>query len=664
MISVRVSLVVFFACLIGAGATTAGAAPRTLSLEDFRQAVSVRSPQLSPGGNKIVYVRSRVDWKNDRYDTELVLVDVATGASRVLTRERLGVAKPRWSPDGSKIAYLAQPEEKKPPQIYVLPMNGGDSQKISDAKQGVDGLAWRPDSAALAYVCEDAPNQRDLKRHLDAVLITDEDYLTEKAPQPAHLWMVDADGTNDARLNAGQWSVVKGSDPVWSPDGTRIFYQRQPDPIFAHFVQQTTYAYDVRSKQDEPLNLGVDSDPRISPDGTLIAVTTPRHGSLYLQDDVSARSLVTGKELFSSRTLDRNVHWFAWLAQGGGLAIGSSDGVRDVLWTLSDHGTPFKVQTGDVDVAPDASIARDGGIAFVGERRDRLPDIYYLAAGSNVPKRLSDENSWLNGYAIARSTQMQWTLDNGMTAYGVLTYPIGYVVGRKYPLVLDIHGGPVSTSTWNMSGLEGGTLAQVLGADGFLVLRPNYRGSDNEGDAFLQAIVGDVTSGPGRDNLAAVEAVRKMGIVDESRIGVSGWSGGGLQTSWLIGHANFWRAAVSGAAVNDWYQQALLADINENFAQTFFAGVLPFSKQGKADYAAQSPITYAARVKTPTLILSDTRDQRVPVSQAYTFYHALRDRGVPVKFTAFPRYGHFPSDPVGREQALRAWSDWFVRWMK
>jgi dipeptidyl aminopeptidase/acylaminoacyl peptidase len=197
-----------------------------------------------------------------------------------------------------------------------------------------------------------------------------------------------------------------------------------------------------------------------------------------------------------------------------------------------------------------------------------------------------------------------------------------------------------------------------------LVLRPNYRGSDNEGDAFLQAIVGDMASGPGKDNLAGVDAVRKLGVVDEKRIGVSGWSGGGLQTSWLIGHANFWAAAVSGAAVNDQYEQALLSDINEPFNQAFFPGVSPFTKDGRAKYMAESPITYVARVTTPTLILSDTRDQRVPVPQAYEFYHALRAHHVPVKFVAFPRYGHFPTDPIGREQVLRQWTGWFERWLK
>jgi dipeptidyl aminopeptidase/acylaminoacyl peptidase len=196
------------------------------------------------------------------------------------------------------------------------------------------------------------------------------------------------------------------------------------------------------------------------------------------------------------------------------------------------------------------------------------------------------------------------------------------------------------------------------------VLQPNYRGSDNSGDAFLSAIVPHVTSAPGRDNLAAVEALKKTGMIDPARIGVSGWSGGGLQTGWLVGHASFWRAAVAGAGVYDWYEQAVLADINEEFARDFLGGATPWTKAGRAAFDAESPLTYADAIRTPLLILSDTGDQRVPISQSYAFYHALHDRGRTVKFVAFPRAGHFPTDPVGRETALRTWSDWFDRWLK
>lgn len=641
------------------------AGAKGLEIEDLRQVVSVSTPSISPDGSAVVYVRSRIDWKNDRRDAELVLVDVRTGASRVLTRDRIGPHAPHWSPRGSAIAYLASPERGKSAQLYVLPMNGGDSFKVTDAPSGVSTYAWRPDGAAFAYVAEDeAPKKKEADKPLDAVTITDNDYLTRETPMPEHVWSVNADGSHATRLTSGTWSVVDESDPVWSPDGTKIYYQRQPDAIFAHFVDQTTWVHDLAKSTDTVLAFaGIDGDARISHDGKAIALATPRHGSLYLQSDESVRALADGHELYNSQSIDRNVHAATWLANDAGLLLETADGIRNVGWILSAKGaSPKKLDLGDVDIVQ-ADVAGDGAIVFVGQKRDRFAEIYYLAPGAASPKPLTSNNAWLARYDLGKSEAFSWNTDLGVPAVGVLTYPVGYVAGKKYPLVLDIHGGPVSTSTWNLTGVEA-PMRQVLASRGYFVFQPNYRGSDNRGDAFLQAIVGDVSSGPGRDNLAAVEALRKTGTIDETRIFVSGWSGGGLQTSWLIGHANFWRAAVTGAGVDDWYQQAVLADINENFAETFFGGLKPFTAAGRAAYAFESPITYVNAMRTPTLILSDTRDQRVPVSQSFELYHALKERGVPVRFTAFPRYGHFPTDPVGQESVLRAWTGWFDRWMK
>jgi dipeptidyl aminopeptidase/acylaminoacyl peptidase len=639
------------------------ASAKGLDYPDLRKIVDVDAPQLAPDGTHVVYVRSTINWKENRRDTELVLVDVKSGYARTITHDRIDVSDPRWSPDGTQLAYLASPERDKPSQIYVLPMNGGDSLKVTDASNGVTEYTWRPDGKAFAYVApNDNPNKKDVDKHLDSVVITDQDYLTRTQAQPSHIWTVNADGSSAQRLTDGTWSVT--DVPWWSPDAKRIYYTRLPDALtLAHLNQQQTWVHDVAAKSDTQLVPGVSADGVLSHDGSALAVSIPRHGFFYLTNDLSVRSTVDGHELWSAKAIDRNIHSFTWLPHDAGLVVETADGVRDVAWILKSDGSARKIDLGNVDIVQ-ADVAADGGIAFVGQRQDHYPEIFYLAPNATVAKALSDNNAWTADYQIARVEPFEWMTDLGVKAVGALYYPIDYIAGKKYPLVMDIHGGPISTSTWDLGGIENGRLDQLLASRGYFVFRPNYRGSDNLGDAFLMAIVGDMASGPGKDNLAAVDALRKTGMIDESRIFVSGWSGGGLQTSWLVGHASFWRAAVSGAAVNDQFEQAVLSDINEPFNNAFFPNISPFTKEGRAAYEAESPITYVDAMKTPLLILSDTRDQRVPVPQAYALYHALKQRGVPVQFTAFPRAGHFPSDPVGLEQVMRAWVGWIERYSK
>ena len=661
----RVFAVVSVALLAGAFPASA-AEPQPLTFEALRGLVTVREPQISPDGSRVVYVRSVGDFKADRNDTELVLVDVATGARHILTRDRIGVHSPRWSRAGDRIAYLASPARAKPAQLYVLPLSGGDSEKITDVKSGVESFAWRPDGGAFAYAAaDDPPKTKAPEDYVPAFPVTDEHFLTREPSRPAHAWTVGADGKGAKQITKGDASPSSDAPEMqWTPDGAALVMTMQPDAVFAHFTKAHTTVFDVATGTARPVRSdAIDDGFALSHDGKRIALAVPRHGTVYLQGDADVRELSDGREVQSTASIDRNVRWFDFAADDKSLFVATADGVRNVLWNYPLGGTPRRVDLGDVDFAPGATVARDGSIAFVGQRRDDPNEIYVLPANARAPRKLTDENAFLAGYVVAKRDRVDWTSDDGTPLNGVLTYPASYQPGKKYPLVLVIHGGPVSTSTWDFGTVEG-QLCQILAARGYLILQPNYRGSDNQGDAFLSAIVPHVTSGPGRDNLAGVEAIKKMGIVDESRIGVSGWSGGGLQTGWLVGHASYWRAAVAGAGVYDWWQQAVLADINEQFAIDFLGGASPWTKEGRAAFAAESPITYANAIRTPLLILSDTGDQRVPIAQSYALYHALHDRGRTVKFVAFPRAGHFPTDPVGRESVLREWAAWFDRWMK
>jgi dipeptidyl aminopeptidase/acylaminoacyl peptidase len=252
---------------------------------------------------------------------------------------------------------------------------------------------------------------------------------------------------------------------------------------------------------------------------------------------------------------------------------------------------------------------------------------------------------------VGRVETINWQLD-GFNQTGVLLYPPDFKTGTKYPLVLNIHGGPEGTSTEAFDLMD-----QVFAAQGWLVFKPNYRGSDSQGDAFQSAIVNDLGDGPGRDVMAGLARVKALGVVDESRIAVSGWSYGGYMTAWLIGHYQGWSSAVAGAPLTnllDWYSGSCC----NAWADPVLGGS-PWRNNNFAHYWRQSPISYADKIRTPTLILQNMGDPETPYTGSYSFYRALRDNGVTVKFVVYPVQGHgFGGEPVQQRDTLRRWIEW------
>jgi dipeptidyl aminopeptidase/acylaminoacyl peptidase len=236
-------------------------------------------------------------------------------------------------------------------------------------------------------------------------------------------------------------------------------------------------------------------------------------------------------------------------------------------------------------------------------------------------------------------------------------YPPGFSRDKKYPLVVQIHGGPTYSSTTDFD-----FFTQLVASQGYVVFMPNYRGSDSFGNKFMRAVGSDTADGPGRDIMAGLAALEKQGFIDGSRIAVTGWSYGGLMTSWLIGHYHIWKTAISGAAVNSRANQYNLSDYN--IEERFSFGGSPWKKEYAKAYEEQSPITYAGAITTPTLIIHDTGDVRVPITNSYAMYHALKDNGVTVKFIAIPTAGHEPSDPVRNSDLDRVWLEWLDKYLK
>jgi dipeptidyl aminopeptidase/acylaminoacyl peptidase len=646
---------------------------RKIELADLQKIVSVSSPEISPDGKSIVIIVSRVNWDEDRYDSQLVLVDIATGAQRPLTNIRKGLSSPQFSPSGDRLAFLAEAgeEKKAAEQIFVLPMNGGELQQITTAPLSVEQFAWRPDGKDIAYVTSDEPpNKADIEKHHDLFEVGDNGYLATSAPTPSHIWLIPASGSTAKRLTSGAWSLSKTAEDFppssllsWSPNGKRICFTRQADPHFGDSDQTVVEVLDVGSGQIRQLTkrTSFEGFGLFSPDGSKIAYWFPRDGDQNNENEIFVTSSASGEGTDVTRALDRNVQRAIWMPDGKSLFLTGNDGTRTPIWIQSLDGAARKIDVGDANTSwsswVDVAIGKDGSIAFAGTTPTQPTELYYLASPGAKPKRLTDFNHEIAALDLARIDTLEWKGPDDFAEDGIVVYPPDFSRVRKYPLVLYIHGGPAGASTTSFD-----FFSQLLASRGYVVFEPNYRGSDNLGNKYMRAIVNDAGNGPGRDVMAGIAALEKQGFIDESRIAVSGLSYGGFMTSWLTGHYHIWKTAVSGAAASSRANAYNLSDYN--VIERFARGGSPWKKEYAKAYEAQSPITYADAITTPTLILHDTGDPRVPIVNSYEMYHALKDNGVTVKFIAIPTAGHDPSDPVHESDRERVWLEWLDQYLK
>jgi dipeptidyl aminopeptidase/acylaminoacyl peptidase len=641
--------------------TGVSAQSQRISLSDLGNLVGLNDPQISPDGKQIALVVSRPDYEENRHANQIVLIDVATRTHRALTYDRSGVGHPRWSRDGTRIAFLDADREKKH-QVFVMAMNGGEAKRVTNSPTGVGQFAWRPNGRDIAFVAEDEAAQKSgEEKHNKSFEVGDDMYLVRKAALPAHIWLIASEGGTATRLTSGIEGVSTFHSPSleWSPDGSTIAFLSQPLPQTGQAVRDSIKILDVAQKSVRTIFSGFPGPWSVSfsPAGDVVAFSRSRGAEPgFNPAALYTIPLAGGQERALSSEIDRNLSG-SWLPGGKGMLMTGADRTRLAAWVQPVGGPPRKLDLGGVDPVSGVSIAPDGSLAFVGVQPQRPGEVYFLKSVDSRPERLTDFNATITSRQLGKVETVTWNLE-GFEENGVLILPPDFDSGKKYPLVLDIHGGPMGTSTEGFGGMAT-VMAHTMAAQGWIVFMPNYRGSSNMGQAYQRAVVNDAGDGPGRDVMAGVAAVKARGIVDDSRIAVSGWSYGGYMTAWLTGHYQGWAAAVAGAAVTDWFDWYDLADMN--VWAGYGLGGSPWLNDNAANYWKQSPIAYAHKIRTPTLILSDTEDPRVTVTQSYKLYHALKDNGVQVQFIAYPIPGHFPADPVHQRDVFRRWIDWIDR---
>lgn len=637
----------------------------------------IQQTAISPDGSRIAYVVQvpLMEGEKSEYLSHVWMVNADGSGNVQFTRGENSASSPSFSPDGEWLAFTSQrggsgggdSDEGPRSQVWVISVHGGEAFPVTDAEAGVGSYQWSPDGSHIAYLMRDPDTEEEKTRRRERrdPIFVDQNFKYN------HIYSVafDPDASEPAeavRHTEGAFHVTAFD---WSPDGRTFAFAHQADPRLdegARASDISTVPADGEGGTVRPLVTlgGTDGGPRYSPDGQWIAFNSSGETAERVGlGDVYVVAAAGGEPRRLSDSHDRSGGLQGWSRDGSSVLLVESIGTTRHVTALPVEGGPLVQLTGGDGVMGSVAFAADADrMAFTWQTTDTPEDVHVSGTGSFSPTRVTDIHADVGVPDMGRTEVLSWQSEDGrFEIEGLLTYPVDYDPDRRYPLILNVHGGPAGVFSQSFTGSPSIYNIQYFAQEGYAVLRPNPRGSTGYGRDFRFANVRDWGYGDMDDLMAGVDEVIDRGVAHPDSLLLMGWSYGGYMTSFAVTRTDRFKAASMGAGLPNLVSMVTTTDIGEYLVAHMDGAELWEDYEG---YERHSAIYRIENVKTPTQVIHGENDLRVPFTQGQEFYRALGRLGVPTEMIVLPRTPHGPREPKLQMEVSKIIMDWFDRHLR
>jgi len=653
------------------------AAPRLITIDDYFQIRNLSQPELSPDSQWVAYTVRTKMLKDDKNEQRLWMVPTRGGDAIAMTAEGNSSSHPRWSPDGKFLAFLSSRNNGKT-QVWLLNRLGGEAVRLTDTAQGVDDFEWSPDSTRLVLILRD-PKPEDLEAAKEKDKPAAAAAAKPKTPPPfvidrlqfkrdtvgyldrrrAHLYVFDVAAKSTTQVTSGDYD---DSEPSWSPDGKSLAFtsnRSTPDPD-RNFNNDVWVVAAGNTDKGANLtrittNLGSDHSPAWSPDGKWLAFVS--------QTDVKAIDYATqhlaiapssgGEAKVLTAALDRSVRRPRFSSDGRSIFfIAEDDGTQSLCRIAVTGGEVTRPIGGRLTVAS-YSPGKDDAVAAQISTLDRPEEIFFLN-GKDLTRLTKTNDALISQLRLSKPEYVHFKSQDGTAVAGYLYKPADFDAAKKFPTLLRPHGGPVGQYTASFD-----HLAQLFAANGYAVLLPNPRGSSGYGQKFCEAIFADWGNKDYQDDMAMVDYALAQGIADPDKLGVGGWSYGGISTNFIITQTTRFKGAITGAS-----EVLYVANYGHDHYQKLWELELGLPWENRALYEKLSPFNKVNNITTPTLIMGGEIDWNVPIINSEQLYQALKRLGRTTELVVYPGEYHGFTTPSHIKDRLERYLAWYAHYVK